>query len=120
MPRRKKYHIRNWSDYNKALVKRGSLTIWFDKNSIDSWYNNARTGKKGRPLEYSDLSIQCCLTLKMIYRLPLRATQGFVGSLLELLKLPLTTPDYSSLCKRQKTLTLKIPIRKAKSSGMHL
>lgn len=120
MPRKKRYRIRNWSDYNKALVKRGSLTIWFDKNSIDSWYNQVRTGKKGRPVEYSDLSIQCCLTLKMIYRLPLRATQGFVGSLLELLKLPLAVPDYSLLCKRQKTLSLKLPNRKTKSSGMHL
>jgi len=90
------------------------------KKTIESWYSQRRTGRKGRPTEYSDLAIQCCLTLKMIYRLPLRATQGFVASILELLKLPLTAPDYSLICLRQKTLSLKIPSRKKSSEGMHL
>ena len=120
MSKKAKYRIKNWSSYNKSLVQRGSLTIWFDKNIIASWYNKNRTGKKGRPVEYSDLAIQCCLTLKIIYRLPLRATQGFVSSILELLKIPLTSPDYSLLCLRQKTLSLKIPNRKTSTEGIHL
>ena len=56
----------------------------------------------------------------MIYRLPLRATQGFVASIFELLKLPLIAPDYSLLCLRQKRLSLIIPDKKSISEGMHL
>ncbi len=120
MSKKTKYRINNWSSYNKSLVQRESITVWFDRNSIDSWYNKGKTGKKGRPVEYSDLAIQCCLTLKMIYHLPLRATQGFVASIFELLKLPLIAPDYSLLCLRQKTLLLKIPNRKTTPEGIHL
>lgn len=120
MKRKTKYRIKNWSSYNKALVNRGSLTIWFDKKSIDSWYNKKTTGKKGRPVVYSDLAIQCCLTLKIIYHLPLRATQGFVGSLLELLRLPLSAPDYSLLSIREKTLPLRLPRNRKDNEGMHL
>lgn len=121
MSRKKQYRIRNWSQYNKSLVNRGSLTIWFDKNSLDSWYNRNRSHQKGRPLVYSDTAIQCCLTIKMLFKLPLRATQGFVASLLELLQLPLTAPDYSLLCLRQKKLALKTITRKSNSKeAMHL
>lgn len=105
---------------HNALKQRGSLTIWFDKDIITAWYNKKRTGQKGRPVIYSDLAIQCCLTLKMIYHLPLRATQGFVWSLLNLLQLPLTAPDYSLLSIRQKNLPLKLPKRGNHKNGMHL
>lgn len=120
MSKKTKYRIKNWSSYNKSLVQRGGLTVWLDKNSINSWHSKRKTGKKGRPIEYSDLAIQCCLTLKMIYHLPLRATQGFVASIFELLKFPLMAPNYSLLCLRQKRLSLKIPYKKSISEGMHL
>ena len=112
--------IRNWSEYNKALRNRGSLTVWFDAESIAAWHNVDLTGKRGRPQLYSDLAIQCCLTLKMVFKLPLRATQGFVESLLQLLQLPLLAPDYSLLSKRQKHLTLKLPQKIKKNKPMHL
>ena len=101
MAKKKAYRIRNWKEYNKALVARGSLTVWFDVDSIANWKNDTRTGKRGRPQEYSDLAIQCCLTLKAVFKLPLRATQGFVNSLLQLMQLPLSAPDYSLLSLRQ-------------------
>jgi len=115
-----KYRIKNWSKYNEALKQRGNLTIWFDKNIINSWYNPKKTGKKGRPILYSDLAIQCCLTLKMIYHLPLRATQGLVLSLLRLLQIPLSAPDYSLLSIRQKNLTMVPPKKFDYKNGMHL
>lgn len=121
MSRRKKsYRIRNWKEYNKALVKRGSLTVWFDQETIDSWYNTTPINKRGRPQLYSDLAIQCCLTIKNLFKLPLRATQGLVDSLLQLMQLPLSAPDYSLLCIRQKTLSLKLPEQKTQKSSMHL
>jgi len=101
-------------------VSRGSLTVWFDQESIHSWHPTILTGQRGRPEHYSDLAIQCCLTLKMVFKLPLRATQGFVESLLKLLKLPLTAPDYSLLSKRQKSLCLKLPDKIKSMESMHL
>lgn len=106
MARKKQYRIRNWPEYNKALVNRGSLTIWFDEESIAEWHNAPLSGQRGRPQDYSDKAIMCALTLRNLFRLPLRATKGFVTSLIELLHLPLTAPDYSTLCRRQASLTL--------------
>jgi len=68
---------------------------------------------------YSDLAIQCCLTLKMVFHLPLRATEGFVDSLLKMLDLPLKSPDYSLLSVRQKNLALELP-RINSDEPMHL
>ncbi len=56
MARKKQYRIRNWSEYNKALVNRGSLTIWFDEESIAEWHNSQPSGRRGRPHDYSDLA----------------------------------------------------------------
>ena len=53
MASKKQYRIRNWPEYSKALVNRGSLTIWFDEKSVSEWCNTELTGKRGRPLEYS-------------------------------------------------------------------
>lgn len=121
MPKKRICRITNWREYNKSLINRGSLTIWFDPNSIQSWYTTEQTGQRGRgrPQLYSDLAIQCCLTLKAVFKLPLRATQGFVSSLIQLLHLPLSAPDYSLLSIRQKSLSLTLTQRKS-SGPMHL
>lgn len=108
MSQKQHYQIRNWKDYNKALVNRGSLTLWFDQKSINYWHSKTKTRERGRPQLYSDLAIQCCLTLKVVFHLPLRATQGLVSSLLQMLGLPLKAPDYSLLSLRQKDLVLKL------------
>lgn len=116
---KKNYRIRNWREYNKALVNRGSLTIWFDEKSIATWHNAAPTGERGRPQDYSDTAIICALSLRNLFRLPLRATQGLVASLVQLLCLPITAPDYSTLCRRQSSLIL--PIYKNKiNTPIHL
>lgn len=121
MARRKKtYRIRNWSDYNKALVQRGSLTIWLDQKSISTWYHDELIQARGRPQRYSDLAIETCLTLKALLHLPLRATQGLVDSLLGLMQLSLIAPDYSLLCRRQKNVRLNLPKQATPSAGMHL
>jgi IS5 family transposase len=106
MAGKKQYRIRNWQKYNKALVNRGSLTIWFDEKSIAEWHNTQHSGQRGRPQDYSDTAIICALTLRNIFRLPLRATQGLVASLISLLQLHITAPDYSTLCRRQSSLIL--------------
>ena len=112
MSKKKRYRIRNWAQYNKALVKRGSLTLWFDEESIAGWRCARKTGSRGRPKSYSDTSILCMLTLKAVFKISLRATQGLVASLIDLLALPIEAADYTTLCRRQKNLTVPLKIKK--------
>jgi hypothetical protein len=106
MARKKQCRIRNWAEYNKGLVNRGSLTIWFDENSIAKWHDTKPPGVRGRPCDYSNTAILCALSLRNLFRLPLHATEGLVASLIELLELPITAPDYSTLSRRQGTLDI--------------
>ena len=79
----------------------------------------APSGRRGRQQAYSDAAIQACLTLKVLFGLPLRQTTGFVASLLELVGLDWSVPDFSTLCRRQKTLSVAIPY-KASAGPLHL
>jgi len=102
------YKTKNWSDYNRALKQRGSLSIWFDAEMA---WEAEPSGRRGRQQAYSDAAIQACLTLKVLFGLPLRQTTGFIESLLELVGLSWAVPDFSTLCRRQKTLAVNIPYR---------
>ena len=116
---KKVYRVRNWSDYNQALVARGSITFWFSEECIEQWLNTERSGKRGRPEKYSSIAIECGLTLKALLKLTFRSTEGFIRSLSELMGLNLEVPDYSLLCKRQRTLEMKLP-KKAALAGEKL
>lgn len=111
---KKRYYIRNWQDYNEALVKRRTVNFWFDEKVIQQWHITESTGKRGRPKVYSDIAIQCALTLREIFHLPLRATEGLIRSLIEWGKLKIQSPDYSTLCLRQKDLAVCLPKAKKK------
>jgi hypothetical protein len=101
-----KYKTTNWSSYNNALKQRGSLSIWLDPEMV--WVPPPR-GKRGRQQQFSDAAIQACLTLKVLFGMLLRQTTGFVESLLRLAGLDWAVPDYSTLCRRQKTLSVTLP-----------
>src|SRR3990167_6627805 len=105
-PKPSVYRTTNWHDYNKALARRGSLSIWL--NPETQWLA-APTGRRGRQPVFTDAAIQVCLTLKALFGLPLRQTTGMVASLLGLAGLDWPVPDYSTLCRRQKTLTVHVP-----------
>lgn len=98
----------NWPSYSTALKQRGSLSIWFDPEM--SWVP-LPIGMRGRQQQFSDAAIQACLTLKVLFGLPLRQTTGFVENLLRLDGLGWTVPDFSTLCRRQKTLDVSLPYR---------
>jgi hypothetical protein len=99
-----KYRTRNWKEYNRSLVNRGSITFWFEEEALENWYSIERTGKPGRPDVYSDAAIHCALTIKAIFRVTLRALQGFVQSIFQLLESPLICPHYSVFSRRGKGL----------------
>ena len=103
-----KYKTTNWSAYNDSLKRRGSLSIWFDPEMV--WVPPP-SGKRGRQQSFSDAAIQACLTLKVLFGMPLRQTTGFVQSLLRLIGLDWSVPDFSTLCRRQKTLNVSLPYR---------
>jgi Transposase DDE domain len=80
-----KYHLRNWRNYNRALVQRGSLTVWFSSEVLNVWKNTQRTGKRGHPQTYSETAILTMATLQEIYHLGVRQTEGLLESLRALL-----------------------------------
>jgi len=83
---------------NASLRKRGSLLIWLDK---DMTWLAPPDGSPGRPAVFSDAAIQFCLTIKALFKLPLRQTTGMVASLMKLANLDWAVPDYTTLCRRQ-------------------
>lgn len=115
-PPRARYRTTNWKSYNAALARRGSLQIWFDTGM--QWLSPP-TGKRGRQPVFSDAAIQTCLTLKALFKLPLRQTTGMVASLLEMAGLDWPVPDFSTLSRRHKTLLVEISCQPS-SGALHL
>ncbi|MEC4674184.1 MAG: transposase, partial [Nitrospirota bacterium] len=103
-----RYRVRNWRTYNQALIARGGITFWIDEAALVAWKHSQTNRRRGAPRIYSDTAIQCALVVKSIYSLSLRAAQGFVSSVMRLMKLDLPVPNYSTICRRQGTL--KVPL----------
>src|SRR5258708_32530304 len=91
--------VTNWSEYDAALRQRGSLTVWFTEEAIAAWRAEPRTTRGGQP-HYSALAITTALTLRAVFRLALRQTEGLIGSVSRLLGLDLAIPDHSTLSRR--------------------
>ena len=89
---RPKRRVTNWAAYNEALRQRGSLTVWFTEDAIAAWKAAPRTTPGGQP-HYSDLAITTALTLRAVFHLALRQTEGLIGSVLQLLSLDLPVPE---------------------------
>jgi Transposase DDE domain len=113
------YRVRNWKDHNQALIRRGSLTIWIEQSTVQAWCQNMREGQVGSPTTYSDLAIQALLTLKAVFCLPLRQTQGFAQSVLRLMAADLPIPNYSTLSRRAPELEVTLP-RRTKNEPLHV
>ncbi len=86
----------NWAAYEAGLRARGSLTVWFSDEAIEGWRAEVRTGRGGQP-RYSSLAILTALTLRAVFRLALRQTEGLIASVLRLLGLDLAVPGHSTL-----------------------
>ena len=103
-----RYRVTNWAEYDAALRQRGSLTVWFTDAAIAAWRAEPRTTPGGQP-SYSALAIATALTLRAVFHLALRQTEGLIGSIIRLLGLDLGTPDHSTLSRRAETL--QVPSR---------
>jgi len=117
MPKKEKARIRNWGKYNKALVSRGSLTLWFEPEALKNWHGE-KTGSRGRPCKYGNAAILCMLMIKGIFKFDLRRTQGFVMSLMDLLGINLEVVSYTQLSRRQSKV--KLPDLPVKEEHIHM
>jgi hypothetical protein len=111
---RQKRRVTNWAAYNASLRQRGSLTIWFTDEAIAAWQAARRTTRGGQAW-YSPLAILTALTLRAVFRLALRQTEGLIGSIINLLGLTLAVPDHSTLSRR--AATLEVPQRRSNASN---
>src|SRR5215212_2934012 len=109
--------VTNWAEYDAALRQRGSLTVWFSEEAIAAWHAEPRTTPGGQP-HYSSLAITTALTLKAVFRLALRQTEGLIGSLIRLLGLALSVPDHTTLSRRAETL--EVPRPRSGTEPVHL
>jgi len=100
--------VTNWAEYDAALRQRGSLTVWFTEEAVAAWEAEPRTTPGGQP-HYSSLAITTALTLKAVFRLALRQTEGLIGSVIRLLGLDLSVPDHTTLSRRAETLEVPRP-----------
>jgi hypothetical protein len=114
---KQRHRVTNWAEYDAGLRARGSLTVWFTPEAVAAWRAEPRTTRGGQPC-YSELAITTALTLKAVFRLALRQTEGLIGSILQLLGLDLPVPDHSTLSRRAETL--EVPRPKAGSAPIHL
>jgi hypothetical protein len=64
-----RYRIRNWHEYNRALINRGRLTVWFDEQAVTAWRNTEPAVGPGASRRYADLAIECALVFKSVYHL---------------------------------------------------
>ncbi len=108
-PRRKTiYHIRNWSAYDRALVRRGSLTIWISEEALAAWeYHGPR--QRGAQFDYSDQAIEAMLTLKEVFHLTNREVEGLVQSIFALMQVALAVPDHSTVSRRGRMVQIRLP-----------
>lgn len=105
---KEKYQVLNWSAYNKALINRGDITIYFGDEVTDKWYSDLPNQRGAQPV-YSDLCIETLLTFKVVFKLAYRQTQGFSQSLLKLMGIEdLEIPSYTQICRRAKALDIAV------------
>ena len=116
---RQKHRVINSAAYDAALRQRGSLTVWFTDEAIAGWRAAPRTTSGGQPW-YSPLAILTALTLRCVFRLALRQTEGLIGSIVGLLGLELRVPGHSTLSRRAATLELPRPQPRRDGEPMHL
>jgi hypothetical protein len=109
LPQKARYRVTNWAEYDRALVARGDISVWFDPEAMEEKWAPAPTGRRGAPVQYSDWAIQVLWVLKQVLHLPFRAVEGFGRSLMGLMGLDKPVPDHTHLSRRARQLRVQIP-----------
>ena len=110
------YRVKNWTDYDVALVQRGSITFWMSDDFEKTWlYISCGKRQRGSQFDYSDQAILIMLTVKEVFHLTNRGVEGFMRSIFQLMRINLPVPDHSTLSKRGKDLKVKLPKKASQS-----
>ncbi len=102
-----KYHVANWPEYERSLVQRGDVTLWLSADAIDAWTPRP-SGRRGGQRKFSDHAIETALTLRLVFGLPLRQAEGFLRSVLSVMRVDLDTPDHTTLSRRSQHLAVEL------------
>ena len=113
------YRVRNWCEYEQSLRDRGDITLWISPEAIVAW-RAPMTGKRGAQPVYADIAIETALALRLLFRLPLRQTEGFLQSILTLMGLVLPCPDHTTLSRRNATVTIRQQVDRASEGPIAL
>ena len=108
-----KYRVGNWPAYERGLVQRGDVTLWLSADARDAW-RPSPSGQPGGQQRFSDLAISTTLTLRLVFRLPLRQAEGLVRSVLASMDVDLEAPDHTTLSRRSRYLAVglhRVPVK---------
>ncbi|MFT4569815.1 MAG: hypothetical protein ACI8TX_000283 [Hyphomicrobiaceae bacterium] len=103
------YRVTNWAQYDRALVRRGDVTLWISEDAIATW-QPMPNGRRGAQQKFSDHAIETALTLRQVFKLPLRQAEGFLKSILSLMSVDLKAPDHTTLSRRGQRLDIKLDV----------
>ena len=106
----KQYRVRNWSEYNAGLKRRGSLTFWLDEEVVAQWFSTEKTGRRGASRKYSDVAVETVAVIKSVYGLAGRQATGMVTSIFKLMEVNLQVPEHSTVSRRLASLEVKLPV----------
>jgi len=113
------YRVKNWREYDQSRRDRGDITLWISQDAIEAW-TPPQTGTRGAQPVYSDPAIETALSLRLLFRLPLRQTEGFLYSILSLMDVTLPCPDHTTLSRRNAIVTIRRQIDRAPKGPLSL
>ena len=116
---KKKYKVTNWKEYETSLRNRGSLTLWISSSVIRT-RKPKPSNNRGRQHQFSDRALETILSLRLIFHLPLRQTEGFIASIFQMMKLSLPVPDHTTLSRRGRALKPKISVQQQNNQPLHI
>ena len=113
-----RYRVTNWPEHDAALVRRGSLTVWFTEEAVAAWHAPATRERGGQPI-YSAIAIETGLALRLVFHRPLRQTEGLLRSIADVLEVDIAIPDHTTLSRRGGGLTILLK-RLDRAEPLHL
>ena len=111
-----RYKVTNWPEYDRALQRRGSLTVWVTPEALAAW-QPPRTRQRGRPRDYSDVAIETGHLLRLAFGRPWRQTEGLLRSITALLGVDVGVLDHTTFSRRSPGLALATSLAQARASG---
>jgi Transposase DDE domain len=111
-----RYRVTNWPEYDGALQRRGSLTVWVTSEALAAWHP-PKTGRRGRSPRYAAIAIETGHLLRLAFGRPWRQTEGLLRSLAALLGVGIGVPDHTTFSRRSPGLALARALAQAQRSG---